>query len=96
MKQSPCLIPTERPAYEALFVSDNGDVWTRTAGKPGEDGHDFDVFDLEGRYLGPVRSDVVLSTRLRPIVRDDLVYAVAIDPLEVPYLVRMRMSAAEQ
>lgn len=88
------LIPTQRPAYEAMFVSDSGYVWTLTASASGEEGHNFDVFDAEGRYLGSVWSDVALSTRLRPIVRGDLVYAVAVDPLEVPYLVRMRISTA--
>lgn len=86
------LIPSERPAYEAMFVADNGYVWTRTAGVPGDEGHAFDVFDAEGRYLGSVRSDITLSTRLRPIVRDSLVYALAVDPLEIPYVVRMRIS----
>ena len=44
------------------------------------------MFDPEGQYLGQVNTtDEVQS---RPVIRGSLFYAVVVDELDVPYVVR--------
>lgn len=48
-------IPDHKPAILALHVDDAGYLWVLGSPEgPAEAGVDWDVFDLEGRYLGPV------------------------------------------
>lgn len=51
----------------------------------------FDVFDPEGRYLGPVRMPFVLRRSPEPVVRGDFLYGVVFDELDVPYVVKARI-----
>lgn len=51
----------------------------------------FDVFDGEGRYLGPVTPPDGFQIEPEPIVRGDHVWAVTRDELDVPRIVRFRI-----
>lgn len=51
----------------------------------------FDVFDPEGRYLGPVAVPRSFRTDPAPVIRGDQVWAVTRDELEVPRIVRFRL-----
>ena len=55
----------------------------------------FDLFDPEGRYLGPVTANFA-STSYSPLVIGDRFYTVAQDELEIPYLVRARIVGKER
>lgn len=83
-------IPDVHPAYESFLV-ENGRLWVARPEAGDEPGVPFDVFDDEGRYLGVVRSPVGLREHAPWVVRDDRLYAVAFDELDVPYVVRMRI-----
>lgn len=55
----------------------------------------FDVFDAEGRYLGPVVPPPALKVEPRPLVRDDVVWGVEEDALGVLSVVRYRISMGD-
>lgn len=50
-------VPDTKPAHGSLFVDDVGRVWVRRAA---EEGAAWDVFEADGRYLGP------LAVSIRP------------------------------
>lgn len=51
----------------------------------------FDVFEPDGRYLGRVPTPSGLQTDPDPVLRGDMVWAVVVDELEVPRVVRFRI-----
>jgi hypothetical protein len=52
----------------------------------------FDVFDAQGRYLGPVRAPRRLQPRVQPVLTMERVWAVALHPeLQHPQVVRFRL-----
>ena len=51
----------------------------------------FDVFDSNGRFLGPVKVPESFRTEPEPIIRGDHVWAVTRDELDVPRVVRFRI-----
>lgn len=51
----------------------------------------FDVFEPDGRYLGPVYAPDSFSTNPQPVIRGARVWAVARDHLDVEYVVRYRI-----
>lgn len=51
----------------------------------------FDLFEPDGTYLGAVPAPRGLQTSPRPVARDETVWAVVRDELEVPYVVRYRL-----
>lgn len=85
-------IPDERPAFRNLFVDDIGRLWVRpSVAADSLRMRRFDVFDSDGRYLGPVDSPVMLRTNPRMVFRDGRLYGVTVDKLNVPYVVRLRI-----
>jgi hypothetical protein len=84
-------IPARKPAYEQVVVDDYGGVWVRPALPAGEAGAAFDVFDAEGRYLGRVRLPGGMDAHPAPVIRNDAVYGVARDSLDVQHVVRARI-----
>ena len=50
----------------------------------------FDVFDPEGRFLGPARADFMVGSPL--VFVGEYLYAVTRDDLGVPYVVRARIA----
>lgn len=87
-KIDPSKIPSIKPAAWNMFVDDSGHIWVnRMTRSPA--GQDYDIFDPEGRFLGPVSLSVPLNT-FRRVVGDHL-YGVTMDDLGVPYVVRLRI-----
>jgi len=67
----------------------DGYVLAQIVGELNAPGSTFDVFDLEGRYLGPL--DLRLAVHpysVAAIVRDTLL-AITLGELDVPFLVRL-------
>jgi len=56
----------------------------------------FDVFAPDGRYLGPVTVPPSFQTDPAPIIRGDHVWAVTRDEMDVPRVVRFRISVAQE
>ncbi len=96
------------PAFAMLRAGPHGTLWVqriRTADDVAADGGQFqaqdvgsaiwDVLDAEGRLLGPIR----MPDRFQPLrIRDEFVYGVQRDELDVQYVVRLRvdgLAAAE-
>ncbi|MHC4709163.1 MAG: 6-bladed beta-propeller [Planctomycetota bacterium] len=55
----------------------------------------FDVFDIDGRFLGHVRPPASMRIEPEPLARGDTVWAVVRDELDVPSIVRFRMVRGE-
>ncbi len=55
----------------------------------------FDVFDVDGSYLGQLTAPRGFTTYPRPAITGNRVWAVVRDELEVPYLVRYRIVPEE-
>lgn len=51
----------------------------------------FDVFDVDGTYLGQLEFPRGFATNPPPVIEGDRVWAVVRDELEVPYVVRFRI-----
>ena len=87
-------VPTIRPAVEDIFTSVEGNLWVRTP-SPG-DGVLFDVYSGDGAHLGTASLGLglTLSGQATPVVRGDLMWLVATDELDVPYVVRARIVPA--
>ena len=91
------------PMIADLLPGPEGTIWVQRAAPPEAmrfdklnmyrtdsfRGDGWDVFDADGRYLGPVRfpSGVHLFT-----IRDGLLYGVRLDELDVPSIVRFRLA----
>lgn len=85
-------IPGTKPALRGLFVADDGYLWAApTTRDRADQGHVFDIFDPEGRYLGLVRLPFALSSYPPPVIRDGMIVGVTEDELEVPFVVRARI-----
>ena len=54
-------------------------------------GHVFDVFDPDGRYLGPVHLPFSLSASPAPILRNGVLWGISRDELDVVSIVRARV-----
>lgn len=86
--------PAVKPAWEAIYADDERNLWVvpvlpRTGSRSGALA--FDVFDPDGRYLGRVAVPFALAQYPPPVIRHGLIYGVAHDDLEVPYVVRARV-----
>lgn len=83
-------IPDTKPPAGFFFIDDADHIWVQVTMPDEEDnGRVFDIFDPDGRYLGAVRLPFTLPGS--PIFRDGALYAVTVDELEVPYVVRARI-----
>lgn len=87
-------IPRTKPAFQNFFTDPDGYLWVMPTTTTAEKGRRFDIFDPEGRYLGPVVADFA-STSYSPVVIGDRFYTVTQDELEIPYLVRARIIGKE-
>lgn len=89
-------IPGVKPALRELFVADDGHLWVgATTRDRADEGYVLDIFDPEGRYLGPLRLPFRLSSYAPPVIRGDLLVGVTEDELEVPYVVRARIEKGQ-
>jgi hypothetical protein len=75
-------IPTQKPYFDDIMLDPEGHVWL---GVPaGANETVFAVVDETGRYLGRLRAEGVLrESFVRPIVRNDRVYWIGRDELDV-------------
>ena len=87
-------VPGIRPAVEDIFETAEGNLWIRTPSSG--DGVLFDVYARDVTYLGTasVSPGLNLFDRVTPVVRDDLVWLIVTDELDVPYVVRARIAPA--
>jgi hypothetical protein len=86
-------LPATKPPVTGLFFQDDEDaIWVeREPGSPEVEERVFDVFDREGRYLGPVQLPYALARHPRPVVRGGFLYGVARDELDVAHAVKLRV-----
>lgn len=85
-------IPDVKPAVERLFTSTEGNLWVQTASPGG--GITYDVLAPDGAYLGstaPAPLETVFW--LSPVVRGDSYWTVVFDELDVPYVVRAKITS---
>ncbi len=86
-------IPEVKPAFESFVVDDRGYLWVAQTSATEQDisrgSVTFDVFDPEGRYLGPMH--VEIGTRPPPRIIGDQLVGVVRDELGVPYVVLHRI-----
>ena len=89
--------PGTKPPVTNFAVDDVGNVWVALQDSGDrEDAALVDVFDGVGRYLGALRVPFASQWGRGPLIRDDLMYAVTQDELEVPYVVRARILKPER
>ncbi len=82
-------IPGVKPAFTSLMLDDRGYLWTTPSRSEGAEQTTYDVFDPDGRYLGPV---VGSCGPWRPLIRGDRLYGVCYDEDGVPAVVRYRIA----
>jgi hypothetical protein len=84
-------IPSTKPRANNLYFDDEGNIWVAVLSASSEVGREFDIFDPEGRYLGVVELPFKLQLGRAPIFRDGVLYGIAVDELEVQYVVVARV-----
>jgi hypothetical protein len=84
-------IPAVKPVLEELYPDDRGNLWVLPVTDLHEQDEVLDVFDADGRYLGPIHLPFPVSALPPPIFRDDMIYGVTLDELDVPYVFRARV-----
>ena len=85
-------IPDGKPLAESFFVDQGGFVWVALDGADDAGEQAFDVFNPTGQFLGTVVAPFRLQVSPTPVVRGDLLYGVVRDELEVPYVIRARLT----
>ena len=84
--------PPHKPAFQTFQVDDDGRLWVEPSRSADDPSRYLHVFDPEGAYLGPVEVDPGLQLQnVRPVFRDQAVYAVVTDELGAPHVVRYRV-----
>ena len=87
-------IPDAKPAVRGLFASAEGNLWVRTSSPGG--GVAYDVLAPDGAFLGSTAPAPLESVFwLSPMVRGDLYWTVVFDELDIPYVVRARVTPVE-
>lgn len=75
-------IPDTKPVTSSFFCDDDGNLWVRRlTGSPEDEGYLFDLFDVDGRFMGAIRLPFPLESNPEPIVRNGLLYGVTTDEL---------------
>lgn len=85
-------LPSRKPAAKRFFVDGDGNLWvTRIVAEREDEDRIIDVFDPEGRFLGTVTLPFRPASSPAPLIRGSTLWAVTLDELEVPYVVRARL-----
>lgn len=77
-----------RPVLQQILVMDDGHVLVQIEEVVGEDGRVFDIFDPEGRYLGPLDFGFAPSRLGVSTFRGDTILAPTLGRWDVPYVVK--------
>ena len=92
-EQLAALMPDTKPVIASLTVDDEGRLWIRRTGT--DDAYpQFDVFDRDGSYHGSVELAFRPAPYIPIRIRQSRVYAVVLDSLDVPFVVRGVLSNA--
>lgn len=83
-------IPRVKPLANSFFVDEQDFVWV-ARDEGAETDRAFELFNPAGQYLGAVVVPFRLQVSPTPVVKDNFLYGVARDALDVPYLVRARI-----
>ena len=76
-------IPAVKPFFEMVYVDPDGNLWASVPSGPEETA--FAVFDSAGRYLGRLEANgFKRNVYIPPVVRNDRLYVVGSDNLDVP------------
>ncbi len=87
-------IPDAKPAVRGLFTSVEGNLWVRTSSPGG--GVAYDVLSPDGVFVGSTAPAPLESVFwLSPAVRGDHYWTVVFDELDVPYVVRAKVTPVE-
>jgi sugar lactone lactonase YvrE len=84
------LMPKTKPLIRKLIVDDEGRLWVRRWVKDGADPL-YDVFDRDGEFQGSVKLDFRPDRPLLIRIRHGHIYAVVLDELDVPSIVRAKV-----
>lgn len=82
-------IPTVKPAFQTILIDPDGYLWVVPAAPAQDDLKIFDIFDPEGRYLGPARSGVSISLFPTPVIAGRRLIGITTDSQGVQYVVSM-------
>jgi hypothetical protein len=83
-------LPATKAPVTRFFLDDERHIWVdREVSDPDRKTSEFDLFDPEGRYLGPIEMPFWVCPFL--LVRGGALYAVVHDELEVEYLAKARI-----
>lgn len=81
--------PIARPLNQSIYALEDGHLLVQIEDEMGAYGRVFDVYDPDGRFLGPVDFGFRISPRSIPAFLGDTIIAIAVtDDLDIPYLVR--------
>lgn len=80
-----------REIVQAIHELDDGHLLVLIESEVGVPGHELDVFDPDGRFLGTLDAGLNIDPRSSIVSRGDTVYAVGIDDLGVRSLARMTL-----
>ena len=82
-------IPDTKPVTSSFFCDDEGNLWVRRLTEsPEDEGYLFDLFDVDGRFLGAIRLPFQLGSSPEPIVRNGFLYGITTDELGAENIVR--------
>jgi hypothetical protein len=82
-------IPNTKPAIIRMFSGNDGRLWVQTASA--DSLRRFDVYDRTGRITSTAKTRLRLNRWVTPVVRGDSLWAVAVDEMDVQYVVRARI-----
>lgn len=80
-----------REVVQAIHELDDGHVLVLIESEVGAPGHQIDVFDPEGRFLGTLDPGLNIDPRSSLVSRGDTIYAVGLDEFGVRSLARMTL-----
>ena len=87
-------IPAVKPGVLSLFTDDRGRLWVRTSSPDSLAW--FDVYERSGALVKTMAAPYTLVRWVPPVVRGDQFYAVVLDELDVPYVIRARIAPVRQ